>query len=94
MGRNLVNWIGFSCVQDLGTSGQLQRSRRWLESIQARKHSDHRPVLLKVLALDYGPTPFKCFDTWLEMPVFNEIVTRAYEDANVSGPLTSASCLN
>lgn len=49
------------------------------------RYSDHRPVVLKQLAFIYGPVPFKSFDSWTDMPGFNGIVTKAYEQAIVSG---------
>ena len=35
---------------------------------------DHRPILLKERAMDYGPTPFRFFNSWLEEAEFNDLV--------------------
>nr|GEX01250.1 RNA-directed DNA polymerase, eukaryota, reverse transcriptase zinc-binding domain protein [Tanacetum cinerariifolium] len=35
---------------------------------------DHRPILLKESAVDYGPTPFHFFHSWLESEGFYDLV--------------------
>ncbi|GJX68153.1 RNA-directed DNA polymerase, eukaryota [Tanacetum coccineum] len=39
-----------------------------------REFSDHTPILLKTSAPDFGPTPFKLFNTWLEHHEFPALV--------------------
>ncbi|KAK9048985.1 hypothetical protein SSX86_032048, partial [Deinandra increscens subsp. villosa] len=48
-------------------------------SIQAlpRLWSDHCPVLLKSIGVDFGPRPFKCFNSWLLIDGFELIVQNA-----------------
>lgn len=55
--------------------------------VLARRHSDHRPLLIKCRALDYGPIPFRCFDSWLDNPGFVEMVHKSYREAEVDVPL-------
>ena len=31
-----------------------------------RKFSDHCPILLKDMDIDFGPKPFRAYDLWLE----------------------------
>nr|GEY92085.1 hypothetical protein [Tanacetum cinerariifolium] len=44
-----------------------------------RKISDHCPILLKDMDLDYGPKPFRVFDLWLEDGEIDVIVKDAWE---------------
>nr|GEV93238.1 RNA-directed DNA polymerase, eukaryota, reverse transcriptase zinc-binding domain protein [Tanacetum cinerariifolium] len=37
---------------------------------------DHRPILLKDFKADFGPTPFHCFHSWLELDGLNDLVRR------------------
>ncbi|GJX53819.1 RNA-directed DNA polymerase, eukaryota, reverse transcriptase zinc-binding domain protein [Tanacetum coccineum] len=43
-----------------------------------REFSDHTPILLKTSAPDFGPTPFKLFNTWLEHHEFPELVRSSW----------------
>lgn len=43
-----------------------------------RTISDHRPIILKNENWDYGPYPFKFFDSWLGMEGFDELVREAW----------------
>lgn len=51
-----------------------------------RKYSDHCPVLFKPFAKDFGPIPFKCFNSWIDLPGFKDVVIKAYGEAVTSGP--------
>ncbi|XP_071686837.1 uncharacterized protein [Rutidosis leptorrhynchoides] len=42
-----------------------------------RGYSDHLPLLLQDLKLDFGPSPFKCFNSWLLYEDFDNIVLSA-----------------
>ncbi|XP_022008292.1 uncharacterized protein LOC110907651 [Helianthus annuus] len=33
-----------------------------------RDASDHRPILMSTVPSDFGHTPFRCFNSWMEMP--------------------------
>ncbi|GJZ49247.1 putative RNA-directed DNA polymerase, eukaryota, reverse transcriptase zinc-binding domain protein [Tanacetum coccineum] len=49
---------------------------------------DHRPILLKESIVDYGPTPFRFFHSWLEMDGFHELVNQTWKNdgiVNVNG---------
>ncbi|GKF22123.1 hypothetical protein Tco_0074445 [Tanacetum coccineum] len=39
-----------------------------------RHLSDHRPILLREVTIDYGPTPFRFFHSWLYMEGFKDMV--------------------
>ncbi|XP_022032561.2 uncharacterized protein LOC110933657 [Helianthus annuus] len=41
----------------------------------ARDCSDHSPLILKVEDRNYGPKPFKFFNSWLQRKEFDELVT-------------------
>ncbi|GJS75871.1 putative RNA-directed DNA polymerase [Tanacetum coccineum] len=43
-----------------------------------RKLSDHCPIVLKDIDLDFGPKPFCIFDVWLEESDIDQVVLRAW----------------
>ncbi|GKC33178.1 putative RNA-directed DNA polymerase, eukaryota, reverse transcriptase zinc-binding domain protein, partial [Tanacetum coccineum] len=45
---------------------------------------DHRPVLLKDLEVDYGPTPFRFFHSWLDMEGFRDLVTDTWNNDGIN----------
>ncbi|GJU52013.1 RNA-directed DNA polymerase, eukaryota [Tanacetum coccineum] len=53
-----------------------------------RHLSDHRPILLKEVFSDFGPTPFRFYHSWLELPGFDDLVSKSWnsftlDDSNV-----------
>ncbi|GJY06227.1 RNA-directed DNA polymerase, eukaryota, reverse transcriptase zinc-binding domain protein [Tanacetum coccineum] len=42
---------------------------------------DHRPIVLKQSKLDFGPTPFKLFNSWMLNPQFDALVTLSWNSA-------------
>lgn len=44
-----------------------------------RGMSDHCPIVLQCASLDYGPLPFRFFNSWLKNPHFITIVTQAIQ---------------
>ncbi|GJS93081.1 RNA-directed DNA polymerase, eukaryota [Tanacetum coccineum] len=40
-----------------------------------RHLSDHMPILLKEVHSDFGPTPFRFFHSWLDLPGFDELMS-------------------
>ncbi|GKD36093.1 RNA-directed DNA polymerase, eukaryota, reverse transcriptase zinc-binding domain protein [Tanacetum coccineum] len=43
-----------------------------------RKWSDHIPILLHSNKVDFGPTLFRLFHSWLEIEEFNDVVVDSY----------------
>ncbi|GKB98173.1 RNA-directed DNA polymerase, eukaryota [Tanacetum coccineum] len=39
-----------------------------------RNISDHRPILMRELSIDYGPTPFRFFHSWFYLDGFDKMV--------------------
>ncbi|GKA39604.1 RNA-directed DNA polymerase, eukaryota [Tanacetum coccineum] len=57
------------------------------------KHlSDHRPILLRELNVDYGPTPFRFFHSWFSRKDFDKMVEDSWKnsDFNMSSSLNMA----
>lgn len=50
----------------------------WRKSIP-----DHRPILLKESAVDYGPTPFRFFHSWLDIEGFHDLVAETWKTDNI-----------
>ncbi|PWA40954.1 RNA-directed DNA polymerase, eukaryota, Reverse transcriptase zinc-binding domain protein [Artemisia annua] len=42
-----------------------------------RSLSDHRPLVLITSNTDFGPIPFKFFNSWLQKPGLNEVITNS-----------------
>ncbi|GJS42002.1 hypothetical protein Tco_0567045 [Tanacetum coccineum] len=42
-----------------------------------RHLSDHRPILLREVLSDFGPTPFRFYQSWLRMEGFDSMVEHA-----------------
>nr|GEY88882.1 putative RNA-directed DNA polymerase, eukaryota, reverse transcriptase zinc-binding domain protein [Tanacetum cinerariifolium] len=40
---------------------------------------DHRPILFKESCVDYGPTPFRFFNSWLETDGFRDLVVSTWK---------------
>ncbi|XP_058756407.1 uncharacterized protein LOC131629638 [Vicia villosa] len=51
----------------------------------SRDISDHRPVLIKTSNLDWGPKPFKVFNTWFQHKDFICFVKSAWDSFHVRG---------
>ncbi|GJT23954.1 hypothetical protein Tco_0893891, partial [Tanacetum coccineum] len=45
--------------------------------------SDHRPILLRELSLDYGPLSFRFFHHWFDIDGFDSFVFEAWKGINV-----------
>lgn len=45
-----------------------------------RLWSDHNPILLSVLDSNFGPKPFRVFNSWLDYPDCAEVVTKALDE--------------
>ncbi|GJV95117.1 putative RNA-directed DNA polymerase, eukaryota, reverse transcriptase zinc-binding domain protein [Tanacetum coccineum] len=44
---------------------------------------DHRPILFKELQVDYGPSPFRFFHSWLDMEGFKEFVADTWNSDGI-----------
>ncbi|GJZ68542.1 RNA-directed DNA polymerase, eukaryota, partial [Tanacetum coccineum] len=54
------------------------------EALCLDKHlSDHRPILLRELNVDYGPTPFRFFHSWSSKKGFDKMVENSWKNSNV-----------
>ncbi|XP_076886582.1 uncharacterized protein LOC143536489 [Bidens hawaiensis] len=47
--------------------------------------SDHSPIILATDPIDYGPLPFRVFNSWLDRPGFEEIVKNASDSFSFFG---------
>ncbi|XP_021984949.2 uncharacterized protein LOC110880809 [Helianthus annuus] len=51
-----------------------------------RDISDHRPILLSTIPSDFGHIPFRCFNSWLEIPGFMDAVKQWCQEFSFNGP--------
>nr|XP_043619855.1 uncharacterized protein LOC122591669 [Erigeron canadensis] len=52
-----------------------------------RSLSDHRPLILSTSTLDFGPPPFRFFNSWLSKPGINEIIINTLNTGHYFGRL-------
>nr|GEX80204.1 RNA-directed DNA polymerase, eukaryota [Tanacetum cinerariifolium] len=45
-----------------------------------RNLSDHRPILMRELCIDYGPTPFRFFHSWFNLDGFDKMAIESDEN--------------
>ncbi|GKC04760.1 RNA-directed DNA polymerase, eukaryota, partial [Tanacetum coccineum] len=57
-----------------------------------RHLSDHRPILLRELVVDYGPTPFRLFHSWFMLNGFDRVVVDSWQLDVVTGD-NAMTCL-
>ncbi|PWA42034.1 reverse transcriptase zinc-binding domain-containing protein [Artemisia annua] len=51
-----------------------------------RGHSDHNPILLSLIELNFGPKPFRFFNSWLDLPDCEKTVVKALDSFVFKGP--------
>ncbi|GKD57735.1 RNA-directed DNA polymerase, eukaryota, reverse transcriptase zinc-binding domain protein, partial [Tanacetum coccineum] len=59
-----------------------------LNNVLSRDLSNHCPLLLKTHSTDYGPIPFKFFNSWLLNEELPKIITETWSNPNVVGCAT------
>ncbi|GJX34701.1 RNA-directed DNA polymerase, eukaryota [Tanacetum coccineum] len=69
---------------------KMGRVNRLLALCLDRHLSDHRPILLREVLSDFGPTPFRFYQSWLRMEGFDSMVEHAWlsfshSDSNAFG---------
>ncbi|GKB39044.1 RNA-directed DNA polymerase, eukaryota [Tanacetum coccineum] len=65
-------------------SENLWNSHPNINAVTLDRHlSDHRPILLRESITDYGPTPFRFYNSWIEIDGFKELVEDSWRDAPV-----------
>ncbi|GJV05733.1 RNA-directed DNA polymerase, eukaryota [Tanacetum coccineum] len=68
-------------------SEDLQRSCPNLSSLTLDRYlSDHRPILIRELNIDYGPTPFRFFLNWFDLDGFDTFVSDTWSNINIIEP--------
>ncbi|XP_076928241.1 uncharacterized protein LOC143605053 [Bidens hawaiensis] len=58
----------------------------------AREESDHCPLVLKIEARNFGPKPFRLFNSWLSRADLHEVVTKALSGFDETGHQTCYCC--
>ncbi|GJV25153.1 putative RNA-directed DNA polymerase [Tanacetum coccineum] len=94
----------FTCMNSLGT--KLSKIDRVLVSHHflikwpnshvlalPREYSDHSPLLLSITTPDYGPTPFKLYNSWINHTEFPSLVHDSWVITIIEQPLSLAVVL-
>ncbi|GKA28601.1 RNA-directed DNA polymerase, eukaryota [Tanacetum coccineum] len=50
-----------------------------------RHLSDHRPIIMREVVADYGPTPFRVYHSWFNKEGFDKLVTDYWSSSNFVG---------
>ncbi|XP_022019730.1 uncharacterized protein LOC110919782 [Helianthus annuus] len=66
--------------------GFMERWPTATVQVLKREASDHRPILLSTTPSDFGHIPFRCFNSWLELPGFIELIQQICQNFNFNGP--------
>ncbi|GJX88576.1 RNA-directed DNA polymerase, eukaryota [Tanacetum coccineum] len=95
-----VKMDGYSFTWSLPSASKMSKLDRFLvsngilsifpsiSSVCLNRHlSDHRPIILKEISSDYGPTPFRMYHSWFSYEGFDAMVSQAwnsfdYNDSN------------
>ncbi|GKC62064.1 RNA-directed DNA polymerase, eukaryota [Tanacetum coccineum] len=76
-------------------SESLVRECSTFSAISLKRYlSDHRPILLRDLVHDYGPTPFRFFHYWLEVDGFEAFVKQVWQELQVDTPYAMINFMN
>nr|GEW65887.1 RNA-directed DNA polymerase, eukaryota, reverse transcriptase zinc-binding domain protein [Tanacetum cinerariifolium] len=76
---NLIgNWDGVLIMM-----GDFNEVREASERVVEKGIPDHRHFLLKETVVDYGPTPFRFFQTWLDMDGFQDLVVDTWKNDGI-----------
>ncbi|GKA67202.1 hypothetical protein Tco_0767010 [Tanacetum coccineum] len=51
-----------------------------------RHLSDHRPILMRELNVDYGPIPFRLFHSWFNKNGFDKMVEDSWKNSAIFEP--------
>lgn len=52
---------------------------------EARLHSDHKPLILRQITRNFGTTPFKLYNSWMEIEQFESIIKETWSNYNIEG---------
>ncbi|KAJ9549508.1 hypothetical protein OSB04_022051 [Centaurea solstitialis] len=58
--------------------------------ILPRVYSDHCPLFLSSLSVNFGPLPFKFFNSWLSIVSLDEVVVSSWSSSRFSNPSANA----
>ncbi|GKV13733.1 hypothetical protein SLEP1_g24717 [Rubroshorea leprosula] len=57
----------------------------WVQQGLKRTVSDHCPIMVKTMVVDWGPKPFRVLDAWQQHPQFKKVVEDKWKELNVDG---------
>ncbi|GJT85375.1 RNA-directed DNA polymerase, eukaryota, partial [Tanacetum coccineum] len=86
MGRCSFTWVHKSAAKMskldrfLISEGLMESCPNISATSLDRYLSDHRPILLRELCFDYGPTPFRFYHYWFELEGFDKFMEQVWND--------------
>lgn len=67
-------------------SAEWFQKGEWITQAFHRKHSDHRPLVLKSEMHEWGPRPFKFFNCWLQDSTLAQRLKRCWTNSTATNP--------
>ncbi|GJX54045.1 RNA-directed DNA polymerase, eukaryota [Tanacetum coccineum] len=83
----ISNWDGNAII--MGDFNEVREGD--FGSILEKGKPDHWPILLKESVVDYGPTPFRFFHSWLDCEGFSDLVVdmwKAFDSGESNGMIS------
>nr|GEX42758.1 hypothetical protein [Tanacetum cinerariifolium] len=73
------------CVEDrFGSEFNAQSANEFNSFISNSGHfSDHRPILLREMVIDYGPSPFRVYHSWFNFQDFDKMVLETWNNIDI-----------
>ncbi|GJR61398.1 RNA-directed DNA polymerase, eukaryota, reverse transcriptase zinc-binding domain protein [Tanacetum coccineum] len=80
----ISRWDGHLCLK-IDFNVKLDSWRIvWEFSVQCARHlSDHRPILLREVVTDYGPSPFRVYHSWFSLQGFDQMVLETWNNIDL-----------
>ncbi|GJU93381.1 RNA-directed DNA polymerase, eukaryota [Tanacetum coccineum] len=65
------------------SEGMLETFQHLLSVCLDRHLSDHRPILMREVCMDYGPIPFRFYHSWFQIEGFDKLVEDSWKEINI-----------
>ncbi|CAK8566650.1 unnamed protein product [Lathyrus sativus] len=67
------------------TEGLISKWNVNVQRVGDRDISDHRPIWIQNIKVNWGPKPFKVFKCWFNHPTFDEFVASTWNNFHIVG---------
>ncbi|GKA17373.1 RNA-directed DNA polymerase, eukaryota [Tanacetum coccineum] len=67
----------------ISLAGMLETFQHLSAVCLDRHLSDHRPILMREVCMDYGPIPFRFYHSWFQIEGFDKLVEDSWKEINI-----------